>query len=203
MKRGVHEDDFPWDSPIAGPDGKEVYTLLTTGGHIDEFARFADDSTILMAQVDTADLADDPIARENLIRLAENLKIAQAARQPNGRPFRILMMPMPKTIVRTLRPGDVTYDLTATMPFTKKPFPKGQPILGAAAASYLNFLITNDIVIAQRYGQTGDPANIARDEQAQQVLQTAFPTRRIIMLDALAINWGGGGIHCITAHQPK
>ena len=196
LNKGVHEDDFSWESPIEGPNGQQVYTLLTTGGHIDEYARFADANTILLAEVDSSDLATDPIARENLIRINENLKIIQAARTPDGKPYRIIRMPMPRSIVRQLSPKDPTYSILSSLTYTKKPFPTGKPILGVAATSYLNFLITNGVVIAQKYNQD-------RDQKAKNILETAFPGRKIIMIDALRINLGGGGIHCITMHEPK
>ena len=42
-----------------------------------------------------------------------------------------------------------------------------------------------------------------RDEKAAQVLQAVFPNRKVIQLDALSVNFGGGGIHCITMQEPK
>jgi agmatine deiminase len=41
-----------------------------------------------------------------------------------------------------------------------------------------------------------------KDEKAAQILQSVFPNRKIIMIDALAVNLGGGGIHCISMYQP-
>ena len=73
-----------------------------------------------------------------------------------------------------------------------------------AAASYLNFLITNGAVIGQKYWRPSrEQAIKLRDEQVKQILEEVFPERDIIMLDALAINFGGGGIHCITMQEPQ
>jgi agmatine deiminase len=41
-----------------------------------------------------------------------------------------------------------------------------------------------------------------RDEKAARILESVFPDRKVIMLDALAVNLGGGGIHCISMQQP-
>ncbi|MFN2262502.1 MAG: agmatine deiminase family protein [Psychroflexus sp.] len=41
-----------------------------------------------------------------------------------------------------------------------------------------------------------------KDEKAEQILQSVFPYRKVIMIDALAVNLGGGGIHCISIQQP-
>ena len=54
-----------------------------------------------------------------------------------------------------------------------------------------------------KYGKPGgDPATLRCDATARAALQTAFPDRKIIAIDALAVNWGGGGIHCITMNEP-
>jgi agmatine deiminase len=42
----------------------------------------------------------------------------------------------------------------------------------------------------------------AQDEKAKLILETAFPRRKVVMLDALAVNLDGGGLHCITMHHP-
>lgn len=42
----------------------------------------------------------------------------------------------------------------------------------------------------------------SKDEKAAQILQSVFYNRKVIMIDALAVNLGGGGIHCISMQQP-
>jgi agmatine deiminase len=67
----------------------------------------------------------------------------------------------------------------------------------------LNFLVSNGIVLGQKYWKKGLVPDIQeRDEEARRILQQVFPGRKIVMLDALSVNWGGGGIHCITMHEP-
>ncbi|RNB87214.1 hypothetical protein EDM56_16185 [Brevibacillus fluminis] len=34
------------------------------------------------------------------------------------------------------------------------------------------------------------------------ILQAAFPDREIVQINPTAVNWNGGGIHCITQQQP-
>jgi len=205
LKQGVHEDDHTHLGTIDAPGGVKAYTVLTTNGHVDEFARFADPQTILLAEIDSADLATDPIAQENHRRIAENLRILEAARDQDGKPFRIVRMPMPKTILWKMQPGDPVYQLISEMEFEDgHTFPQGREIDVVAAASYLNFLISNGIVIGQKYWRKGlDPEIKKRDDAARRILQQVFPDRKIVMLDALSVNWGGGGIHCITIHEPK
>lgn len=203
LKEGLYEDDHTFLGPLPTEDGP-AYTVITTNGHIDEFARFVNDTTVLLAEVQPADLAD-PIAQENQRRMAVNYEILRQATDQDGRPLRILRMPLPKTIIHEMAPGDGVYDYISTLDYKDgSQFPVGEKVATVAAASYLNFLITNGAVLGQRYYQPGmDPGIAERDELARSVLQAAFPEREIILLDALTINLGGGGIHCITMQQPQ
>lgn len=204
LKQGVYEDDHTFLGPKELENGEKAYTVVTTNGHIDEFARFVNDSTILLAKVDSADL-EDPIARENHRRMEENFAILQKAKDQNGNPFKIVRMPLPKTIVGTMKPGDSVYDYISTLEYEDgSTFPVGEPVKVLAAASYLNFLITNGAVLAQKYWRPGwDEAIKERDEEVAELLAGLFPNRKIVMIDALAVNYGGGGIHCISMQQPE
>jgi len=72
-----------------------------------------------------------------------------------------------------------------------------------AALSYLNFIITNKVVVGQTCWREGMPQEVkVKDEKAAQILHSVFPNRKIVMIDALAVNLGGGGIHFISMHQP-
>ena len=63
-------------------------------------------------------------------------------------------------------------------------------------ASYINFYVANGAVIIPSFG-------VPEDELARNTLAEAFPTRQIVQIDARAVAFGGGGIHCITQQQPK
>ena len=57
--------------------------------------------------------------------------------------------------------------------------------------------------MGQKYWKEGLAEGIKeRDKRAEEILAAVFPNRDIIMLDALAINYGGGGIHCISMQEP-
>ena len=102
-----------------------------------------------------------------------------------------------------MKPGDSVYDFISTLEYEDgSVFPQGEEVPVIAAASYLNFLISDKVIIGQKYWKEGkDLAIKARDEQVKGILQEIFPKRNVIMLDALAINFGGGGIHCISMHE--
>jgi agmatine/peptidylarginine deiminase len=42
-----------------------------------------------------------------------------------------------------------------------------------------------------------------KDELSLHILQSFFPDREVIMNDAFAVNFEGGGVNCISMHQPE
>ena len=61
--------------------------------------------------------------------------------------------------------------------------------------SYINFYFANYGVVMPSFD---DPM----DAVALEIMEMAFPDRRIVQVPALDIVQGGGGIHCITQQQP-
>ncbi|SFZ93732.1 agmatine deiminase [Flaviramulus basaltis] len=204
LKKGLVEDNHTFLGPITASDGTKAYTVVTTNGHIDEFARFVNDSTILLAQIDSTEFSD-PIAFENHKRIEENYQILSKATDQDGKPFTIIRMPLPGTIFSTMSPGDYVYEYIKTLDYEDgSTFPKGNTVKVIAALSYLNFIITDKVIVGQTCWREGMPNELKlKDEKAAQILQSVFPNRKIIMIDALAVNLGGGGIHCISMYQPK
>ena len=64
-------------------------------------------------------------------------------------------------------------------------------------ASYVNYYVCNDAVIAAEFGDK------AADGKAKELLQSLYPGRTVEMLNIDAIGESGGGIHCATQQQPK
>jgi agmatine deiminase len=62
-------------------------------------------------------------------------------------------------------------------------------------ASYANFYIANECVLLPTFSDPGDG-------EAIEVVQSAFPTRRMIPLDCRELVWGLGAFHCLTQQQP-
>ncbi len=204
LKEGLLEDRHTFLGPLSTADSTKAYTVVTTNGHVDEFARFVNDSTILLASIDSTELKD-PIALENHKRLEQNFRILSESTDQNGRPFKIVRLPLPQIILTTMGPGDYVYDYIKTLEYSDgSEFPKGDTISVVAPASYLNFIIANNTVIGQKYWREGMPLKIKmQDEEALRILKEVFPARKVVLLDALAVNLGGGGLHCISMHQPK
>jgi len=204
LERGIIDDQHTFLGPLMTHEGLEAYTVVTTNGHIDEFARFVDESTILLGYIPEEDLNDDPIAQENHRRMEQNFEILQNSTDQNGSPFNIIRMPLTRSLIYTMSLGDYVYDYISTLDYVDgHQFPVGEEIHVIAAASYLNFVITNGVIIGQKYWKEGlDPVIRERDREAEEVLRTAFPDREVVMIDAIPVNLGGGGLHCVTIHQP-
>jgi agmatine deiminase len=63
------------------------------------------------------------------------------------------------------------------------------------AASYLNFYICNDAVIVPVTGADSD-------EEALEIISSAYPEREIVPVPGAVLAYGGGGPHCITQQVP-
>ena len=62
-------------------------------------------------------------------------------------------------------------------------------------ASYANFYIANTSVIVPTF-------RCAKDEKALQIIQSCFPTRKVIGIDSTEIIWGLGSFHCLSQQEP-
>ena len=63
-------------------------------------------------------------------------------------------------------------------------------------SSYINFYIANNGIVMPSF----DDANA--DTNAQNIIQSIFPKRKLIVINGIDISLGGGNIHCITQQQP-
>ncbi|WP_405791276.1 agmatine deiminase family protein [Streptomyces sp. NBC_00029] len=66
---------------------------------------------------------------------------------------------------------------------------------GEIEVSYLNYYVANGGVVVP-------VAGVPQDEEALAVIATAYPGRKVVGVRALAIAFGGGGVHCITQQIP-
>lgn len=176
-----------------------------TGGHTDEFVRFADARTVLLAWPDEADAAAHPVARLTRQRMQRNAEILAAATDADGAPLKLLKVPMPRPIERRVFLSAVPGH-PRSREWSADHFPpaerrwQGQPLLEMAVASYLNFVAAPGVVVLPDYLPHGTPR--ARQAQVRRVFEQAFPGRQIAFVDAISANWVGGGLHCATLNIP-
>jgi agmatine deiminase len=136
-----------------------------TDGHIDNLARFVDPNTVVCA------FEEDP-ADANYAALNENYEILCASTDQNGRPLRVIKLPMPPA----------RYDVV-----------RGKK--RRLSASYANFYIANGVALIPSYAHENDVI-------AQNILRELLPGRLIAPIDCRDIVYGAGALHCITQQQP-
>ena len=93
-----------------------------TDGHVDNLARFVDPHTIVAA-------VEEDSTDENYVVLKENLKCLQSIKDQDGKPLRIIELPMPSPLML-----------------------KGERL----PASYANFYVTNGSVLVPTYRDKND-----------------------------------------------
>ena len=200
MKQGLADDEHIWHLH----EGK--YVTMGTGGHTDEFVRFADANTILLAWIDEDEKDSHPLNRVTYERMAENLKILEAATDQDGKPFRIIKVPLPTpvewpAVVVAERQDNEFWKLTPKSFLAHERPAVGDTLIRVAATSYLNFLVSNGVVLNATYVQHGTPTE--REEKVKAIFNEVFPDRAQVWIDALPVNRNGGGIHCSTQQEPK
>lgn len=199
----IEDDDFR-RGPLDEKNGVAIFGS-SFAAHIDEMCRFIDHNKIILAEVTIEEAAKsqaDLITKE---RLDEAYEILKNETDLEGQPFEIIRMPIPEAVEFVLKPGEENYELfKGFIDEMDGKFEDGTPwpdgdVHFYAAASYCNFLICNNVVVGQKYYTEGmDPKVKEKDNQAKKILQDAFPNRKVVMVDALALNLSGGGVHCWT-----
>ncbi|MCY1390786.1 Agmatine deiminase [compost metagenome] len=120
-----------------------------------------------------ANLDNDPQSYDHKVTLA-HLEILKNATDADGRKLQV------HTLSPPLNPR-------------KSRFSKNNPDF---AAGYINYFVINGAVVAPEFGDS------AADATAFELLAELYPEREVVQLNIDAIAAGGGGIHCVTSHQP-
>jgi agmatine deiminase len=200
LKQGLADDPNGFFRRIAGN--------YVGGGvqHSDEFVRFSDASTILLAWVDEAEKDLNPITKLNYRLLNESFQILKKASDQDGNPFKIIKVPLPDLLPKKIT---ATQNYSANAPFNL-PIDRfyiseapavGDTLLRVPASSYLNYLVTNGLVLVSSYVEEGSSKE--KEERVRKIFENQFPDRKIVFINAMPQNWDGGGIHCSTQQQPK
>ena len=181
------------------------YVAWGTGGHTDQFVRFADERTVLLAWPDDAQAATHPVSRLTRERMERNLRQLRDATDARGRRLRVIQVPMPRPIEREVvlsEAADVTWSHEWTAEFfaPQERRRQGHKLIQVATATYLNFVLANEALVLPDYTPHGTPPE--RQEHVRRLFEAAFPGRRISFIDPITANWVGGGLHCVTANEP-
>lgn len=208
---GVYDDESAMLGVLDYVDGTPVYRSGSANGHIDEMCRFVDKNTVILAEVSEEEANRLESAKINKERLDAAYKVLEKETDAEGNPLKIIRIPMPEPYYVTTTPDDWTNqtwgkrfsDEEENLLDDGTPMPEGDIVM-LPAMSYCNFLICNDVVLAQSYWKEGMPDAVKeRDEEALSVLKEAFPGRKVIPIRAMDLNIRGGGIHCVTKNVQK
>ena len=132
-----------------------------TDGHIDDIARFVNETTVLCAYEEDTASPDHAV-------LKENFEILQHSTDQDGNPLSVIKLPTPGKISAHAEP---------------------------LPASYANFYIGNTKVLVPTFGT-------ANDQKALDIIQSVFPDRKVIGIDATYLVYGFGTFHCMSQQQP-
>ncbi len=195
------------------PDGKtnitQNYFGIGVNGHVDEICRFSDPKTILLSFPDSADAMKDPVTKITYERMRVNFEILKKSVDQNGNPFTIVKIPVPDLQYKTYVLDSTTSDTDAKR-FSQKVFKKfhefhqGDTVFLVPASSYLNYVVTNKMVLLPKYWKPGmEESQRLKDEQVRQLFERHFPNRKIIQINPTGMNYLGGGMHCWSQQVPK
>jgi agmatine deiminase len=206
FKRVLHVKKIIWlrypsvddsQSRLTGKLPTGVYAAGGTGGHVDELCRFVDAHTLLVERMTKEEGNKDSLCWLNYRHLETNYVILKNATDQDGKLFKIIDMPVPDFII------DKHIVIDKSDAFTYPGTIPGDTIHFLAAASYMNFIIANDAILMAKYWRPGRPfSQKEKDERALKIMQQIFHDKKIVQLDVTEINFGGGGMHCLTQQQP-
>lgn len=152
--------------------------LDETDGHIDNMACFARPGEVILHWTD--DKNDPQYARSQAA-----FKVLSQARDAKGRQLKIWKLPQPGPLHITRQ------EAAGVVEGAGVPRRAGDRM----AASYINFLITNNRLVFPLLDER-------TDQQAREMLQAIFPELDVVGVPTREILLGGGNIHCITQQIP-
>jgi agmatine deiminase len=197
LKKGPADDDR------LGLLGDSVlYGVRGTMGHVDEFCRFANASTILLGWMEESEVGTDPVKRITRDRMVENLAILQQATDQDGKPFTIVKVPFPRInyLKRVVTESNPFYQ---TIKRARPNVKSGTVLYIVPTVSYLNYVLTNGVMLVPTYWQPGESeAGKKRDADVLALFKKHFPDRKLVPINPIKLNYESGGMHCVTQQQP-
>ncbi len=195
LPKGAAEDPQKWHVYKRGFIG------LGTGGHTDEYVRFANDTTILLAWVEEYEKNRHFIDSMNYANYNECYNILSNTSRPDGRKYTIIKVPS-APVLEDVQIADTTNGWTQKE-LEWAGVSQGDTIIQIAASSYLNYVITNNLLIIPSYSeQTKGSESIKKDREVFEIFREIFPNHEIRQMNPSLFNWRGGGLHCRYKELP-
>ncbi|MBP3458361.1 MAG: agmatine deiminase [Lachnospiraceae bacterium] len=151
-----------------------------TNEHVDNVCAFVKPGTVVLAWTDDENDPQYAYSKEAYGVLCNE-------KDAKGRTLEVIKLPIPR------KPVCITKEECEGFVFEE-----GEDIRQAGerlAASYVNFYISNHSIILPQFGDENDGL-------AVQLMEHAFPDRKIVPVMARSVIVGGGNIHCITQQIP-
>ncbi len=183
LNEGIPQDDSELDGPLF----EQIYPNGVKG-HVDEFCRFVDDKTVIISSVTEREAKTHPILAEAKKRLDENYEILINSIDQDGNKLKVIQVPFAPLLVFE-RPEGVNASKYMTL-----------------VTSYMNFIVTNSLVILPSYVSSAKELNrnevTAKEEIVVDIFKRVFPSKEIIRFPAEDLNRFSGGFHCISINEP-
>ncbi|KAG0037028.1 hypothetical protein BGZ82_003276 [Podila clonocystis] len=166
---------------VKGVTGHDI-----TDSHIDSLARFVAPGVVMVSRPAPAP-ANDKESQVWIQQYKQALTVLNNSTDAKGRKLKIIELPEPDPAkVRKLPSRDITsckdIDLDCE---------------NGGLTSYVNFYITNGGIVMPQFGDK------AADSKAVDIVQKAFPDRKVVAVSIDYVAVGGGGIHCATHEVPR
>jgi agmatine deiminase len=157
---------------LTGSKAKDI-----TDGHIDFYARFVGDSTVVYT-------LDNDTESPDFQPTHDNKAVLEAATDANGTKITAIALVSPDT-TQVKTSVLARNSATANFSFNAEAF----------AAGYVGFYLANNCVLMAGFGDA------AADALAYNQLKMQYPLRTIIQITTDGLANGGGTIHCATQQQ--
>ena len=139
--------------------------------------------------------------------MSKNLEILESSTDQDGNPIKVIKVPIPDLSfqeVEVVEKMEGEYDLNVPLDMigkSERELKLGDKLKRVPASSYLNYLVTNGVVLLPSY--ISETTSEEKEAKVKSIFQEAFPERELIFLNVMKLNYFGGGIHCITQQEPK
>ncbi|KAG0372048.1 hypothetical protein BGX24_000803, partial [Mortierella sp. AD032] len=166
---------------VKGVKGHDI-----TDSHIDSLARFVAPGVVMVSTPFPAP-ADDKESQVWIGQYNQAMSVLRNATDAKGRRLQIIELPEPNPAkIRLMSPSDIK--LCKKIDLDCK---------NGGLTSYVNFYIANGGIVIPEFGDK------EADQRARDIVQKAFPSRKVVAVNIDYVAVGGGGIHCATHEVPR
>src|SRR5581483_43258 len=182
LPRGLATDANAVEQTPYDIDGERIYNVGVN--HADEMAAWVGPRTVLLPEITAAEAArGNALVKLDREILENAYRILSSASDQDGKPLTVIRAPAPDPIIVDIRPEDGIYQFLAGL-HGLKGFVDGAPAKFALAASYMNFVVTDNVVLVPKFYKNGRPRALeAKDAAFKRLVESLYPGRRVAQID--------------------